>query len=408
MRFIITTVLLFLFIQLNAQRECVTFEYRQQIISEASLAESIMLAEAFLQKKKNVEILSNRSGAAPAQPLIIKIPVVVHVLYNKPEENISYQRILSQIEILNKDFRNKNTQNSTGLYSNLAADAGIEFQLATIDPLGNPTTGIVRTKTDIRFFNYDDRIKFSNQGGSNAWDAGSYLNIWVGNLAGGLAGYSSPVGSSADKDGVVIRYNYFGKTGTGNYGFGRTATHEIGHWLGLNHIWGDAPCGDDGVADTPPQQTSTNGCPNGIVQSCNNEGNMYMNFMDYTNDQCVYMFTNGQAERMRKLFEPGGFRHSLLQSEALSGSVMIEENIITEAINPAKVFPNPAINELNINFGNDKSIFGQSVIIYNTLGQPVYQTVVKSSVLWVDISKFKPGAYYIIPGRRKPLKFLKK
>lgn len=410
MRNFIFPLLLLFTLQLSAQRQCVTSEYRSELFKDPFIANAVLQTEKFLDVKKGNEILSSAVTQNSAKGIaVIKIPVVVHVLYNKAEENISYQQILSQIEILNKDFRNRNQANPSGLYANLSADSYIEFQLATIDPYGNPTSGIVRKKTDIRFFNYDDRIKFSSKGGSDAWDAKYYLNIWVGNLAGGLAGYSSPVGGKPETDGVVIRHNYFGKTGAGDFGLGRTATHEIGHWLGLNHIWGDAMCGDDGVEDTPPQQSATNGCPSGTVVSCGNSGNMYMNFMDYTNDQCVYMFTYGQVNRMRKLFEPEGYRSEILHSAALAGPVIPESEIPGQhgEMN-LKTWPNPVNGILNLQFANFEQSRGLKILILNSQGQEVYTDVISSAHQQIDMSVFCPGLYFITTtDRRKTFKIIR-
>jgi hypothetical protein len=391
-----------------AQRQCATFEYKSHLVKDPLIAASVQHQENLLTQRKGTEILSSAAGTSSGEFVeVIKIPVVVHVLYNRPEENISYKQILSQIEVLNNDYRNRNQV--SGPYSDLSGDSRIEFYLATIDPNGQPTTGIVRKKTDIRVFSYDDRIKFSSKGGSDAWDSRYYLNIWVGNLAAGLGGYSSPVGGKPETDGVVIRYDYFGKTGKGDFGQGRTATHEIGHWLGLNHIWGDAPCGDDGVDDTPPQQTYTSGCPKNTITSCGNSGNMYMNFMDYTADACVYMFTRGQVNRMRKLFEPGGYRNDILRTQGLSGPPVPEIGL-PEAAAPLRVnlWPNPVQSVLTVQFDQVSEYMGSRLLIYNNLGQEVHSFVVTNTRHTIDMSKFRPGLYFITTSdRRKTLKFIR-
>ncbi len=171
----------------------------------------------------------------------------------------------------------------------------------------------MRKATSVRAFSIDESIRSSASGGSDPWDAASYLNIWVAPLTRGLVGYASPPGIRKELDGIVIAFNAFGTNGSAYapYNKGRTTTHEIGHWLGLRHIWGDADCGNDYIDDTPPQSSSTNGCPSGVISTCDNgpNGNMYMNFMDFTDDACISMFTRGQSAVMRSLFEEGSARH---------------------------------------------------------------------------------------------------
>ncbi|RMG27418.1 MAG: hypothetical protein D6730_07225 [Bacteroidetes bacterium] len=253
---------------------------------------------------------------------VITIPVVVHVVYHTEEENISDEQILSQIEVLNEDFGRFNADaNQTPVqFMDVAADTRIRFQLATTDPYGEPTTGITRTYTDVPAFSaFQNEMKFQPQGGMDAWPTQDYLNIWVCNLSMGVLGYSQFPGGPAETDGVVICYKYFGRTGdiTPPFNLGRTATHEIGHWLNLRHIWGDGPCGtDDLVEDTPEAEGPTHGCLRTNF-SCGSP-DMVSNFMDYTDDACMNLFTQGQANRMRALFLSGGERESLLYSPGLS------------------------------------------------------------------------------------------
>ena len=239
--------------------------------------------------------------------LLIIIPVVVHVLYHYSFENISDKQVLAQLETLNTSFRKRNadTANIPLYFKGKAADCKIEFQLAISDPAKRATTGIIHKYTPITEWRDDDKVKHSSEMGDDAWEAGSYLNIWVCNLK-GLAGYASVPGCDPAVDGIVIDYADFGPNQSSGYELGRTAVHETGHWLGLKHIWGDDYCGDDFVADTPPQSTFTQGCPTNGHASCNNAslgGDMYMNYMDYSNDACVTMFTEGQKERMRALVD---------------------------------------------------------------------------------------------------------
>jgi len=242
-------------------------------------------------------------------------------VYTNAEQNISEAQINSQLKVLNADFQRKNTdQDQTpAIFQSVAASTGIRFQLASIDPQGNPTTGITRKKTyKNSFYTNDNDVKYSAMGGVDAWPTDQYLNIWVCNLGLGILGYSQFPGGPTETDGVVIGYKFFGTIGNlkAPFNLGRTTTHEVGHWLNLRHIWGDGPCGiDDHVADTPASDAPNQGCSFGH-SSCGSV-NMTQNFMDYTDDVCMNLFTRRQANRMRALFAVGGQRHSLLNSPAL-------------------------------------------------------------------------------------------
>ncbi|MBU1937253.1 zinc metalloprotease [bacterium] len=237
----------------------------------------------------------------------IIIPVVVHVVYNNATQNISTAQIQSQIAVLNEDYRGLNADISTvpTVFQSFTVDARIEFQLAVRNPDCDSTTGITRTSTTVTSFTDNDAVKYAASGGHDAWPRDSYLNIWVCNLSGDLMGYAQFPGGPAATDGVVIDYQYFGNMGTATspYDEGRTASHEIGHWLNLIHIWGDdatACWGTDNVDDTPNQAGYNIGCPAFPHISCSNgpNGDMFMDYMDYVDDDCMVMFTNGQSLRM--------------------------------------------------------------------------------------------------------------
>lgn len=262
-----------------------------------------------------------QSGGAKDR-VVVTIPVVVHVVWNTSAENISDAAIQSQIDVLNADFRRTNADagNTPSYFQGVAADCEINFCMAQRDPNGNATNGIVRRQTSVTSFSTNDNVKYYNNGGSNAWPRDQYLNIWVCDLGSGLLGYAQFPGGPAATDGVVCDYAYFGTIGSQQpFHLGRTATHEVGHWLNCYHIWGDdgTSCnGTDNVSDTPNQADETYQCPSGIRLSCNNgpNGDMYMNYMDYTDDACMNVFTTGQKNRMQALFGSGGFRAPLLNS----------------------------------------------------------------------------------------------
>src|SRR5262245_17524663 len=241
-----------------------------------------------------------------------KIPVVVHVVYKTPAQNISDAQIQGQIDVLNADFRKKNADISTvpAPFQPFADDTRIEFELASRDPHNNPTNGIIRTSTATNAFTHDDAVKAAATGGSDAWPRDNYLNIWVCQLAGGLLGYAQFPGGAAATDGVVILHSAFGTTGTATapFNLGRTTTHEVGHWLNLRHIWGDdgTGCwGSDFVDDTPNQAGPNYGTPTFPSTSCGNEpnGDMFMNYMDYVDDAAMVMFTKGQVNRMQDVLD---------------------------------------------------------------------------------------------------------
>ncbi|GAA5068688.1 hypothetical protein HNP84_008424 [Thermocatellispora tengchongensis] len=269
---------------------------------------------------------ARRTARARPRDEVVTIPVVVHVVYQTPEQNVAREQIDSQFERLNQDFRRANPDvgKVPEVWRDLVADARIEFKLADTDPQGRPTDGVIRRETTRPVFDTDDSVKFSAQGGSDAWPADRYLNMWVCNME-GVLGYAQFPGGPAETDGVVILHQAFGQTGTAAapYDLGRTAVHEVGHWLNLRHIWGDdeSGCsGSDFVDDTPNQGGANRGTPTFPTVSCGNapNGDMFMNYMDYVDDAAMYMFTKGQVERMdaalagpRSSFLPAGLRESM-------------------------------------------------------------------------------------------------
>jgi hypothetical protein len=238
---------------------------------------------------------------------VLKIPVVVHVVYNTADENISDAQVKSQIAALNRDFSasNQDTSDTPAPWQGLVGNTKIQFALAKKDAKGKATTGITRTKTKETSFGTDDAVKRKATGGVAAWPTGKYLNLWVCSLGGGLLGYAQFPGGAAATDGVVILNTAFGTKGTAAapFNLGRTAVHEVGHWFNLNHIWGDtSDCsGTDHVGDTPGAQLPNYGKPTFPHVSCNNgpNGDMFVNYMDYVDDAAMVMFTAGQVARMQ-------------------------------------------------------------------------------------------------------------
>lgn len=300
------------------QRSCSTMDVHDRLMAEDP---------TYAANREAIESFTQNYIATDGERALVTIPVVVHVVYNVAAENISDARIYEQIEVLTEDFRRLNADvgETPAYFAGIAADCEIQFCLATTDPSGNPTTGITRTSTTKTSFTTADEMKGATYG-KTAWDRNKYLNLWVCDLSGGLLGYAQFPGGAASTDGVVIDYAYFGVTGAAApFNEGRTATHEVGHWLNLYHIWGDdgTSCGgSDLVADTPNQADETYGCPGGTIRiSCSNgpNGDNFQNYMDYTDDGCMNMFTAGQKTRMQALFAPGGTRNSITTSNGCAG-----------------------------------------------------------------------------------------
>ena len=276
------------------------------------------------------EMIAN--GTVDMEKAVVTIPVVVHVLYNTAAQNISLAQIQSQLTVLNNDFRRLNSDwsNTPSAYSSLVADCEFNFCLATVDPSGNVTTGVNRKSTTKTIFDADTDDAKNATTGIAAWSSASYLNIWIvpaikSGTNTGILGYAQFPGGAAATDGLVICHNYFGTTGSVSAPFnkGRTATHEIGHWFNLYHIWGDdgtACTGSDQCSDTPNQADENYGTPTFPQVSCSNAGDMHMNYMDYVDDGAMYMFTLGQKARMQALFVTGGARASLKTSNGCGTS----------------------------------------------------------------------------------------
>jgi len=345
----------------------------------------------------------NGSGQGGKSPDVITIPVVVHIVYNSPSQNITDAQVQSQIAVLNRDYRKRNpdTVRIPSYYKDLAADCGIRYILANVDTNGKSTTGIVRRQTYQQGFTYNDAVKFTARGGDDAWDRDRYLNLWVCDITDGVLGYSSAPGCPKQNDGVVVDYTAFGTTGTvaAPFNLGRTATHEIGHWLNLIHIWGDVDCGNDDVDDTPQQGKATRGNPSGMVFSCGNTpyGNLYMDYMDFTDDAGMHLFTYGQRERMRSLFAEGGARNKLLASTGFVGSIKDTDP------DPApgdggnvsiRIYPNPVIGSIRV-VSSNTSYVGAVLDIYNQLGQKVMTSRVSGVNFQLDLSSLSRGFYFL-------------
>jgi hypothetical protein len=312
---------------LQAQTEwCGTMQRTNQLI-----AQDIAYAQQFEDFKNHLRDIADAYAApnreAQANP-VIYIPVVFHIVHNGDAigtgENISDEQVISQLPALDRDFNGLDPDqvNVPLPFQSLVGNVGFKFCLAKFDPDGNPTTGIIRHQFAQTTWNTETDID-QNLKPATIWDRSRYLNIWSVRMGGDLASngvlaYSSfPFFGNANADGIVARYNTVGTTGSIMAGFqkGKTLSHEAGHYFGLLHTWGTgAGCGDQGdfVADTPDQDDLNFGCPAFPRVSCANSapnGDMFMNYMDYSDDDCRNMFTIGQTSNMRGIID--GFRTSL-------------------------------------------------------------------------------------------------
>lgn len=387
--------------QVFAQRECGSVEYARQLNLSAPMANSAKPSPAPFASRDTV---NNE---------IIYIPVVVHVLYKTNAENISDAQVLSQLEVLNNDYAYTNIDklNTPAVFKSRAADVRIRFCLAQVDPNGRRTTGIIRKYTTKDVFSADDQMKFNNSNGDNAWNSARYLNIWVCRMATRSIGYATTPGSDPSKDGVVIAYDVFGTVGNvrAPYNKGRTATHEIGHWLGLRHLWGDETCGDDEVADTPRQKYYNFGCPafpHATDCSVDANGDMFMNFMDFSDDACMNLFTHGQKAKMRSYFALGNARNSFLNSFACDstliqgGPLPTDTVVVTPAIvqGDVKIYPNPTYTYFTVATKTNNFLIGKTLVIYTSVGQQVMKINLTADISSINVASLPTGIYVVVIG----------
>ncbi len=337
---------------------------------------------------------------------VITIPVVVHVVYKTAAQNISDQQVISQIQVLNEDFTytNPDASQTPTLFKPKAASANINWCMAKVDPQGNPTNGIVRKSTTHGAFSDDDAVKKSSQGGDDAWPTTKYFNIWVCDLGTQLLGYGEfPTSSATTTFGFVANCTCYGVGGTAQspYDKGRTATHEIGHCLNLFHIWGDeAACAaDDGVTDTPKQKAENYGAPtfpqgtsaSGGCCTASDQSSMYMNYMDYTDDAAMNMFTAGQVTKMTATLNAAPY--NALKTSTACASTGIE---YMHAQDIFQVYPNPTTGTIAVAFSyfvNKNAV----VNVKNMLGETVQSVNLNglTDKTNLDLSNNANGVYFV-------------
>lgn len=375
-----------------AQTRCASADYQQQ---------QVRMQPALSARLASLDNWIQQAVASPSlertQEGTLVIPVVFHNLYHLPAEKITDQQVQAQLKTLNECFRMRNpdTSNTRPVFKSLAADCEIEFRLAISDPARRATSGIIHRYTPVTSWKMGDDMKFSGKMGADGWDSKGYLNIWVCRME-KFAGFSSVLGDDPKLDGIVLDQ---GALGEGH----KTLVHEVGHWLGLKHLWGDAYCGDDGVSDTPKQASYTMGCPNTVRITCGNNptGDMYNNYMDFTSDACMTLFSEGQKSRMRSLLKTGGLRASLLQSVGLKTPLIAELPVAD--LDPTwlepKLYPTAVTHSLQIDLSYDRRWVGQSYRIIDLQGRVRQQGNFQSAIHRFSAEGLEKG-YYLLEARR--------
>ncbi|HEX6171200.1 MAG TPA: M43 family zinc metalloprotease [Chitinophagaceae bacterium] len=373
---------------------------KQQMTADPGYAKKV---KELLKNKGNYS-RSDKKGKPPAAGSIT-IPVVVHVLYNSAEQNISDAQVQSQIDVLNEDFSASNSDynNYDAGYGSVKGDMDINFCLVQV----------IHKQTKHKSFGLNDNMKFTQRGGSDAVDPMHVFNIWVCDLGNKLLGYAYYPGVSPERFGVVCHVNAFGKGEQFNlfedYDLGRTTTHEVGHSFGLAHIWGDKTCGSDEVDDTPLHNTYNFGCPGeGHLSTCTGTPlEMWMNYMDYTDDRCMYFFSDGQVSRADFFIDTDPQLNSIVNSACTSARGNMDDitNTSGNTFNSSRTIASnislyPTITSGQLTLSVNNSTGGKADInIYNQAGALMMkqQLFISNGKRYdrIDVSRLPNGIYFL-------------
>jgi predicted Zn-dependent protease len=365
-------------------------------------------------EKRADEWRKQHMGDKMQDSALITIPVVFHVVYNTAAQNIHDSIVYSQLDVLNNDYRrtNADTVNTRAVFDSIAVDTRIEFCLANVDPQGNFTTGINRVQTSTTSFAtspLDNAVKSTSAGGVDPWPTDQYFNIWIcdmyflGNPL--VLGYAQFPGEDSITDGVVLTYQHTGyrpwDASASPANLGRTASHEVGHWLGLRHIWGDGDCDSiDYVYDTPNAVAASQQICTLTNNTCDDSSDPYWNgfdppdmlenYMDYSTDACMNMFSQGQSDRMWSFINTA--RASLLTSTKCDGAVGLEENSAAASM---VVYPNPSNNQFTIEWPGEVSF--ENIEMIDLLGKVMMSEDVRNNYgkHVLTVNHLEEGIYFI-------------
>lgn len=386
----------------------------------------LLILDKDMAKKR--AFIEQTIASMPPLATDVTIPVVVHILYKTGSNTsnlLNENDVRKQLDMMSKDFRQsvkieKHQADKKEKFSDKnAMDTRIDFCLADKDPSGKTTNGILTVPTNVSTWLGDDKMKSATTGGSTAWNTEKYLNIWVVSLPDSISGYAQLPAGPFSTDGIVIDARYFGKKSNSDKRFpyteGKTLTHLMGSYLNLYELWSDTKlCDDDGVDDTPIQNAPSFGCFGyKLVSTC--DGNpvvMNMNFMDNSNDECQYMFTNGQKRRMHATLTQGGIRRNLVESSSTVCKQSNVANLIQRNDTPTfstlttqkstsftyRIYPNPAKDNINFEIGLDKSGVAE-LTVFNAVGSVLttqkYGIAEGNQVFTVDASAWNTGLFFV-------------